>query len=52
MRALGIVVNQPSIQVGLQGSHGVVERLAQGQVEELLLDGANEALDEAVGGAG
>jgi len=49
MGPLSVVVHQPGVQVSLQGGHRVIERLAQGQVEELLLDGADEALDEAVG---
>lgn len=37
------------LQVGLQGGNGGIERLAQGHVEELPPDRANEALHEAVG---
>jgi hypothetical protein len=46
---LGVVVKQPGVEISLQGLDGVVEVLPQVDPEELVEDGAVEALDEAVG---
>lgn len=48
MWALGVVVDEPGVEVGLQRVDGVVEGLAHLYPEELVEDGAVEALDEAV----
>jgi antitoxin PrlF len=49
MRPLGVVVDEPSVQIGLQLLQRRVQLLAKDQLEELTLDRAAEALDKAVG---
>src|SRR4051794_18898609 len=49
MRTLGVVVDQPCIEIGLQRFDSFVEGLAHLHPEELVEDCAVEALDEAVG---
>ena len=49
MWALGVVVDEPDIKIGLQRLDTVVEVLAQLDAEELVEDSAVEALDKAVG---
>ena len=49
MRSLGVVVEEPGIEIGLQRLDGLVECLSHLHPEELVEDGAVEALDEAVG---
>jgi hypothetical protein len=49
MRPLGVVVDEPGVEIGLERLDAVVEGLAHLHREELVEDGAVEALDEAVG---
>ena len=49
MRAFGIVMDEPCVEVGLQRFDGLVEGFAHLNAEELVQHGAVEALDEAVG---
>lgn len=49
MGALGVVVNEPAVQIRLQRINGLVEGFPQGGLEELLFDRAVEAFDEAIG---
>lgn len=49
MGALGIVVDEPGIKIGLEVFRTGIEVLAQGDLEELRPDRAVEALDEAIG---
>lgn len=49
MGAFGVVVMHPGIEVAPERSDTLVERFAYLDAEELVEDGAVEALDEAVG---
>lgn len=49
MGPLGVVVNQPDVEVGLKRSDQFEELLTGDDVEELLLDRSDEPFDEAVG---
>lgn len=49
MRALGVVVDEPGVEIGLERLNGLVKGLAHLHPEELVEHGAVEALHEAVG---
>ena len=49
MRALGVVVDEPGVEIVLAHVDGVVEGLAHLHAEEPVEDGAIEAFDKAVG---
>lgn len=49
MGTLGIVLDQPPIEVGLEGFNRFIERRPKRNPKELIQSGAVEALDEAVG---
>lgn len=49
MWSFGVVVNEPGVEIGLQGLEGFVAFLAHGDAEELVEDVAVEALDGPVG---
>ena len=42
--SFGVVMNEPGVEIGLQGVDGFIECLAHGDAEELIEDGAVEAL--------
>jgi len=48
MQPIGVVEDQPSIEVSLERSDALIVGGVQSLSEELLLHGAGEALDEAV----
>jgi hypothetical protein len=48
VRPLGVVVDEPGVEVGLQHLDALVEGLAHLHPEELVKHGPVEALDEAV----
>ena len=49
MRAFGVVVGKPSVEIGLQRFDGLVEGLAHFHTKVLVEHGAVEALDKAAG---
>lgn len=49
MWPLGVVVDEPGVEISLECFDAVVEGVAHGHAEELVEDGAVETLDKAVG---
>jgi len=49
MRALGVVMHQPTIKVGLESVHRLVEGSAKGQAKELVRHRADEVPGKAAG---
>lgn len=49
MRALGVVVDKPGVEIGLQRLDRLVEGFTHLDAEELVQDGTVETLDETIG---